>query len=134
LTLYIDSSAILKLYLDEPETGDCESIVASDPDWQSARLSRVEVRRILSRSLRGREYSTARRRFDGDWARTQIVELDRVTCDLAAQIAESTGIRTLDSLHLAAAQRVADKDLRFLTYDRRQARAARGLGFDVVGT
>jgi predicted nucleic acid-binding protein len=44
-----------------------------------------------------------------------------------------TGVRTLDALHLAAAQRVGGAAVPFLTFDVRQAQAARGLGLTVVG-
>jgi predicted nucleic acid-binding protein len=52
---------------------------------------------------------------------------------MAAAIAELTGVRTLDALHLAAAQRVGGAAVPFLTFDVRQAQAARGLGLTVVG-
>jgi hypothetical protein len=47
---------------------------------------------------------------------------------MAAAIAEVTGARTLDALHLAAAQRVGGAAVPFLTFDLRQAQPARGLG------
>ena len=62
-----------------------------------------------------------------------IAELDAPTCDSAAGIAEVTGSRTLDALHLAAAIRVRSGSLTFLTYDLRQGQAARALGLSVVG-
>lgn len=68
-----------------------------------------------------------------DLSAFSLVELDALTCDMAADIAEVTGARTLDALHLAAAQRVGGPGLPFLTYDVRQARAARDLGFSVLG-
>ena len=51
----------------------------------------------------------------------------------APDIAEITGVRTIDALHLAAARRAGGSAVPFLTYDVRQAQAARGLGFTVVG-
>lgn len=44
-----------------------------------------------------------------------------------------TGTRTLDALHLAAAERAGGSALRFLTFDMRLAQAARSIGFIVVG-
>jgi predicted nucleic acid-binding protein len=41
-------------------------------------------------------------------------------------------VRTLDALHLAAAQRVSAPGVSFLTFDLRQAQAARALGLTVV--
>jgi predicted nucleic acid-binding protein len=42
-------------------------------------------------------------------------------------------IRTLDALHLAAAERAGGGTLVFVTYDIRQAQAARSLGWPVLG-
>lgn len=61
-----------------------------------------------------------------------IVELDAGTCELAATIAEQLGVRTLDALHLGAARRLGAA-VRFLTFDVRQAEAARSLGLAVAG-
>ncbi|HSH60843.1 MAG TPA: PIN domain-containing protein [Acidimicrobiales bacterium] len=57
-----------------------------------------------------------------------VVELDAATCELAATIAEHTGVRTLDALHLGAAQRAGGQALTILTFDVRQAQAALLLG------
>jgi predicted nucleic acid-binding protein len=42
-------------------------------------------------------------------------------------------VRTLDALHLATAQQLQVPALPFLTFDLRQAQAARSLGFTVLG-
>ena len=102
MSLYVDSSALLKRYVDEPDSDEAEALLRSDSTLLTARHA--------------------------------IVELDRVTCDAAADIAEITGVRTVDALHLAAARRAGGSGVPFLTYDVRQAQAARGLGFTVVGT
>jgi uncharacterized protein len=71
--------------------------------------------------------------FGEDWRRITVVELDEVTCRLAADVAEQTGVRTLDALHLGAATRLGPGVASILTYDIRQAQAARQLGFVVLG-
>jgi len=50
----------------------------------------------------------------------------------AARIAEQTRCRSLDSIHLGAAQR-AGQSTSLLTFDTRQARAAREIGMHVIG-
>jgi predicted nucleic acid-binding protein len=62
-----------------------------------------------------------------------VVELDETTCGIAADLAELTGARTLDALHLAAANRAGKGALTLLTFDIRQAQAARAVGLTVVG-
>jgi predicted nucleic acid-binding protein len=125
---YIDSSVLLAVLLDEPGTDHVRSLLDADPDWLTGRHTFVEVRRNLARLLAPPDLDMARADFAVCWARTKVVELDPVTCDLAAQLGEATGVRTLDALHLAAARRVGGSDIAVLTLDRRLRDAARALG------
>lgn len=131
--LYVDTSAFLKRHIREPESASCERVLLADPRWVTARHTLVEVQRNLSRLLTPRPLQTALAAFGRDWARTHVVELDATTCERAAEVARLTGAGTLDALHLAAALRVGGP-LVFLTYDLRQAVAARQLGLTVMGT
>lgn len=131
--LYVDTSALLKRYIAEPESDVCERHLLADPDWVTARHTAVEVRRNLARLLEGAPLEEAAGAFAEDWRRMAIVELDQTTCERAIDVALATGARTLDALHLAAALRIGRDALRVLTYDLRQAVAARRLGLEVVG-
>ena len=133
MSLYVDSSALLKRYVDEPDSELADSLLGSDPTLVTARHTIVEVRRNLARLLDGRDLASARSAFASDLEVLSIVELDEVTCEGAATVAEVTGVRTLDALHLAAAQRLGGPAVPFLTFDARQAQAARALGLTVVG-
>jgi predicted nucleic acid-binding protein len=133
MSLYVDSSALLKRYVDEPDSATADAILGSDPSLLTARHTVVEVRRNLARLLEGSDATAARSAFIDDLAAFGIVELDQVTCDTAADIAELTGARTLDALHLAAAQRIGGSAVGFVTFDVRQAQAARTLGMTVLG-
>ena len=134
MTLYVDSSAFLKRYLTEPDSPACRRHMRSDPDWASGDHAIVEVRRILARNLRGPSLMEARGLFGRDWDRTHAVALDEETCEIAAEIAEATGARSLDALHLGAMARTGLQGVVLLTYDVRQADAARSLGWPVLGT
>jgi uncharacterized protein len=133
VSLYVDSSALLKRYVDEPDSETAGALLGSDPSLLTARHTIVEVRRNLGRLLDEADAAAARSAFTEDLRVFSIVELDEVTCDTAAGIAELTGVRTLDALHLAAAQRLGAPAVPFLTFDLRQAQAARSLGLTVVG-
>ncbi len=133
MTLYVDSSALLKRYVDEPESAQCERLLLADPTWVTARLTSVEVRRNLARLLEDPMLTTAVEDFSADWRRIHVVELDASTCERAIDIAIATGARTLDALHLAALSRVGTGAATLITYDVRQAQAARALGAQVVG-
>lgn len=134
MSLYVDSSALLKRYLDEPDSDAADALLRSDHTLLTGRHCLVEVRRNLARLLSDRAASDARSAFLRDLDALSLIELDAETCELAAAIAEVTGVRSLDALHLAAAQRVGGPAVPFLTYDVRQAQAARSLGFTVLGT
>lgn len=133
MSLYVDSSALIKRYVDEPDSEAAEAHLRSDPHLHTGRHTVVEVRRNLARLLAGPDLRQAQHALASDMERFLVVELDAETCERAASIAEVTGVRTLDALHLGAAQRVGGSDASFLTFDLRQAQAARGLGMTVLG-
>ena len=132
MSTYVDSSALLKRYVEEPDSAEADTLLRADPALLTARHTIVEVRRNLARLLSGRDLVAARLAFANDLRSFSIVELDEATCESAAMIAETTGVRTLDALHLAAAQRVSAPGVGFLTFDLRQAQAARALGLVVL--
>ena len=133
MTLYVDSSALLKRYLPEADSESAVTLLVSDPKLTTARHTSVEVRRILFKGLRGAGLAAAREAFEEDWRSMVVIELSGRVCERAAEIAESTGVRVLDALHLGAALEVGAGELPILTYDARQARAARTLGWTVLG-
>ena len=132
MSTYVDSSALLKRYVDEADSAAADALLRADPALLTARHTIVEVRRNLARLLAGRDLTAARAAFADDLRAISIIELDDATCESAAAIAETTGVRTLDALHLAAAQRISAPGVGFLTFDLRQAQAARSLGLAVV--
>ena len=132
---YVDSSALVKRYVEEPDSHVAVRLLAADPDWVTAAHTEVEVRRTLSVRL-ATDVAALKRvqaAFQHDWLRTAVVQLDSETCRVAAELAELTMMRALDALHLAALKRAGAPVVQLLTFDVRQARTARGLGWKVVG-
>jgi predicted nucleic acid-binding protein len=69
-------------------------------------------------------------------ARRQLSRLDQILLgtkllDRAARLAPTVQLRSLDATHLAAAQVIGEELSAVVTYDRRMADAARGLGMAV---
>lgn len=131
MSVYVDSSALLKVYLDEPETRVASSLLEGKR-WITGRHTLVEVRRNLNRLLDNAPLDSARVRFASDWEELDAVTLGARATELAASFAELTGLRTLDALHLGAAELAGGGDLPFVTFDRRLAGAARALGWEVL--
>lgn len=132
MTLYVDSSALLKRYIDEHDSEAAVGLMATEPVLLTSRLTEVEVRRNLARLLDGEDLVSSRRQLTADLDAFALVALDAVTCNEAARIAEQTLCRSLDALHLAAALR-AGANTTVLTFDIRQAQVARALGIAVIG-
>ena len=74
-----------------------------------------------------RLWAALRRDWDAFW----VVPLDGRCLARATEVGATYGLRTLDALHLAAADRLP-RPVAFLTFERRQIPAATGLGFDVI--
>jgi predicted nucleic acid-binding protein len=134
MTTYVDSSALLKNYFAEPDSSVAERFLSSDSVLVTSWVTFVEVRRNLARALRGAELREAKEQFAADLDSMALVAVDEVVCRAAAQIGEQLGVRSLDAIQLASAQRLAIPSLPFVTFDLRQAQAARSLGFAVLGS
>ncbi len=133
MTLYLDSSALLKRYIAEPDSAGYESLLGSDDRWLTCRVTWVEVWRNLGRRLLGTDAPAARKAFQLDWRSIAVVEVDAMLAETAGRIADITGSRSLDALHLAAVDRVGPSGVSIVTADLRQAQAARSLGWSVLG-
>ena len=120
---YFDTSAIMKLshfeacsqsvidYLDETEIEVSTSVLAE-----------IEVIRALERVRV--DTSDAVKGFF-------LIGLDEDVRREAARVG-SPSLRSLDAIHLATALSIGDRELEFVTYDERQADAARQAGLKVV--
>lgn len=133
MVLYVDTSALLKRYVHERDSDVAINLMQTDAVLVTSRLTEVEVRRNLARLLDADSAQAAKRTFNQDLDAFALVSLDATTCSEAARIAEQTLCRSLDALHLSAALR-AGSATTVLTFDARQAQAARSLGLAVIGT
>ena len=130
--LYVESSAMMKLY--RPEVGSEVTFraITSEEVLVTSQLTEIEVRRNFVRHFAGEELARVQRRLQIDLDEFALMSLDAEVCMDAARIAEDTLCRSLDAIHLAAARR-ASPSATVLTFDRRQADAARAIGMAVLG-
>ena len=134
MTAYVDSSALLKRYVAEHNSDLANEFLASDPVLVTSWITVVEVRRNLGRLLSGGDLIQARAQFHLDTDSFALISCDETVSRAAADIGETLGVRSLDGIHLASAQRLLIAGLTFITFDLRQAQAARSLGFHVLGS
>lgn len=93
----------------------------------------VDRSALIKRYVAEAERSVASAAFERDWERTLVVALDDVVCRRAVELGTATRARSLDALHLAAAERVGGRSIPIVTFDVRLGKAARSLGFGVIG-
>lgn len=134
MTTYADFSAMLKRYIDEHDSHVAEQLLLADPVLVTSWATVVEVRRNLARLLTGNALAAARAQFAADLGAVALVAVDETVCRAAARLGEELGVRSLDAIHLASAQRLLIPELMFITFDLRQAQAARSLGLRVLGS
>ncbi len=126
--LFLDTSAIVKRYVDEPGTDVVVSAMEQDPVWAASAIARVEAEITLGhRGLEASDLDQVRSDLDDDWDAFLVVPVDADCLDLAAQIGCDQRLRTVDAIHLAAAARLPGRPMLF-TFDERQRTAASALG------
>ena len=118
--VYVDSSAIVKLVVREPESSALFEWLGVWPERISSEIARVEVLRALRRSGAA-EYK--RRRAVHVLDRIALVNVDRPVLDAASELGPPN-LRSLDAIHLATALSVRSDLAGLVTYDTRLTAAA----------
>ena len=124
---YFDSSALVKLIVEEPESSTLDSwIEAEDVRVVSSDLARAETIRAVRRYWPELTVE-ARSLFDS-------VTCVRMTLEIVerAALLDPPGLRSLDAIHLATALELRNEVEGLVTYDERLARAARESGIPTL--
>ena len=126
--LYLDSSAFVKLAVEEPETAALRGFVADRKGSRrvSSALLRTESLRAV-RHLGAEALATVREGL----RRIDLVGIDDRILDAAGTL-EPRVLRTLDAIHVATAMAVGDDLEAIVTYDERMVEAAKLLGLATV--
>jgi len=123
--VYLDSSAIVKLAVSEPESDALRRHLRRRRPWVSSALARTEVLRSLLAS--GEDAVAAGRAV---LARCDLVRVNDRVLNLAGSM-HPAELRSLDAIHLASAERLRDEISEVVAYDQRMIDAARQLGHRV---
>jgi predicted nucleic acid-binding protein len=123
---YIDSSAIVKLVVAEPESKALRRYISRRQPLVCSALARTEVLRALLPS--GPEVIA---RGEETLRRIQLLRInDRVLSD--AGWMHPPELRSLDAIHLASARALGPSVKQIVTYDERLANVAQAAGFKVA--
>ena len=137
MTVYLDTSSLVKLYVDEPDADVVQRIVGEADVVATSILAYAEARAAFARKRREKlmtpaEGRAALRQLDADWPRFFVILLGDELGQAAGRLADAHAIRGCDAVHLAAFETLLvqceDEDVRFSCADDRLSRAARSLG------
>ena len=126
--VYLDSSALVKLVVTEPESMALIEHLEERPQRVSSTLALTELPRALDRAGLG---AAAHRRAREVLGRIALVDVDRRILTAAAALEPGT-LRTLDAIHLATALALREDLEMVVTYDRRLRVAAVRAQIEVV--
>jgi predicted nucleic acid-binding protein len=118
----------VKRYVAEPGSDLLGEVMDDAEYWFMCRAGFVETIRAVGLAAGARATRTAKE----EWPAFGIIEVDQALVEHAATLALEHELRSLDSLHLAAALLVQGHDLRFATWNRRLHVAARAEGLELV--
>jgi uncharacterized protein len=122
----VDSSAIVKLAVKEPESDALRKYLRRRLPLISSALARTEVLRAL---LPGGEAAVAAGRRA--LARVDLVRVNDGVLNLAGSLVPIE-LRSLDAIHLATAARLGIDLGEIVTYDERMIVSARSMGYRVA--
>jgi predicted nucleic acid-binding protein len=136
--LYFDSSAFVKLLIEEPDS-DLAARLWDEADLvASSRLAYPEVAAALSAARRGGRISaagerTARREWQGTfWPSARVVELTSEIATNAAELSQSFVLGGADAIHVASALALSEVAPILVAWDARLRDAALEAGLVVA--
>ena len=141
MILYLDTSAFIKLYVNEPDADVVRAAVAGADEVHAHWIAYPEMRAALARLYRmGRQdaetFGQCKREFERDWELVSRILPDERILRRAGELAERFGLRGYDSLHLAAAESLRMEQgaefLRFASFDQVLNRSADELGLSLL--
>ncbi|WP_291425610.1 type II toxin-antitoxin system VapC family toxin [Deinococcus sp.] len=122
--LYLDTSAMMRLYTDEPKRDEVLTEQAAAGGVIAHSITYVEMRAALAsrrarKLMSGAAYTQALRAFEGDWAAVANIAVNEDLLKQAGDLAERHQLRAYDAVHLAAAVKIAPLGIRFMTFDQK---------------
>ena len=112
MTLYLETSSLVKLYVAEPGSEHVRAQVERATVVATSLIAYPEARAAFARRRRERmfppsAFDAAKRTLEADWPKYLAVQVTEALCKDAGQLAERYALRGYDSVHLASYLEVA---------------------------
>jgi predicted nucleic acid-binding protein len=134
VTLYLDTSSLVKLYIEEVGSDNVRGLIAQAAVVASSIVAYPETRATLVRLRRSGdltpvEFAAAKRNFDAQWPAFLTLKVTSSISREAGEFAERYALGGFDALHLASfaeiARRAGAPDTQFSSFDDLLNKAAR---------
>ena len=133
MTLYLDTSSLVKLYVTESGSEIVRQLVTDAAIVATSVVAYAEARATLAKLRRDGALTAAssalvKRQFEAQWPTYLTLDATESLCRAAGELAEKYHLRGFDSIHLASfaevARRAGIADTRFSSFDDRLHDAA----------
>ena len=133
MTVYLDTSSLVKLYVAEAGSDVVRQLVRDATVVATSVVAYVETRAALARLRRERgltaaKFAATKRDFEAEWPTYLTMEATGALCRAAGDLAERYSLRGFDSIHLASfaevSRRGGTQETRFSSFDQRLNQAA----------
>nr|HDM99737.1 PIN domain-containing protein [Deltaproteobacteria bacterium] len=108
MVVYLDTSSLVKLYVEEDESSKVEALVRSSEFTATSLVAYAEARASFARRFREKaftpdEHDRIKKFFDKDWNSYLVLNVTEIMIRLAGGLAEKHALRGFDAIHLASA-------------------------------
>ena len=132
MILYLDTSALVKLYVDEEGSERIKGLVKAAQVVATSRVSYVEARAGMARKHREGELSKGEHRqiledLEQDWERYFVVEVSERVTRIGGELVDRHPLRGFDAIHLASGLLLKNRtkeEVLFACFDERLKEAA----------
>jgi len=126
MIVYLDTSALVKHYVQESDSEEVERVIGEARLVGTAAITRVEMAAALAKAVRMHllsrdEAAEALSAFEAEWESLVRLQLHELLLARAASLAWERGLRGYDAVHMASAlfwRDIVGEPVVLATYDR----------------
>jgi len=114
MLLYLDTSSLVKLYVEEEDSSEVAHLVVSSKATATSLIAYAEsrsafARRYKEKAFTGKKYEELITSFNADWKNYLILRVQPDLVMKAGDLAEKHGLRGFDAIHLSSALRLKEE-------------------------
>jgi len=136
MILYLESSNLVKLYVQEGDSGEIARLVSDAEAVATSIIAYAEARAAFARKSREKgisdeDHKRVKNDLDRDWESIFVIKLTDAVVRSAGDLAEKRSLRGFDALHLASAlelQKAVPLPVLFSSSDARLRESAKEEG------